>query len=99
MKKGTEADLIHDWLIDDEHTRALEEQWIEGDLTNETAQSEFRANRSGRVSFGTNMCIPDHPGSRCGRYLHLDPYRSARRLFIPHSPLVLLQGDPCSELF
>jgi hypothetical protein len=27
-------------VIDDEHTRALEEQWIEGDLTHETAQSE-----------------------------------------------------------
>ena len=28
--------------LDDEHTRALEEQWIEGDLTHETAQSESR---------------------------------------------------------
>jgi hypothetical protein len=27
-------------VTDDEHTRALEEQWIEGDLTHETAQSE-----------------------------------------------------------
>jgi hypothetical protein len=27
-------------VIDDEHTRALEEQWIEGDLTHETAQSK-----------------------------------------------------------
>lgn len=32
--------LIRDGGIDDEHTRALEEQWIEGDLTHETAQSE-----------------------------------------------------------
>jgi hypothetical protein len=27
-------------VTDDEHTRALEEQWIEGDLTHETAQSK-----------------------------------------------------------
>lgn len=40
-----EADvtLVDGWgmvLTDDEHTRALEEQWIEGDLTHETAQSK-----------------------------------------------------------
>ena len=28
-----------DWRADDEHARALEEQWIEGDLTAETATS------------------------------------------------------------
>jgi hypothetical protein len=28
-------------LVDDEHARALEEQWIEGDLTAETAMSEL----------------------------------------------------------
>jgi hypothetical protein len=27
-------------LTDDEHARALEEQWIEGDLTADTAESE-----------------------------------------------------------
>lgn len=27
-------------MLDDEHARALEEQWIEGDLTAETATSK-----------------------------------------------------------
>ena len=37
-----EAEVFHYTdTSDDEHARALEEQWIEGDLTAETATSEF----------------------------------------------------------
>lgn len=84
--RGEEVPDLGSGDVNDEHARALEEQWIEGDLTAETATSMY-----------THMDFLTHSYRR--GHVHVHPERPPHRL--PRAPhtMVLLPRPPPAQLF